>query len=76
MYGYVNKSKQTNISPFRILLFFPLRLFKRFRELIGHDLVSVVLLSPHKTAHTAFQFGFVLGQRIVVNSSRGDLFRR
>jgi len=71
-----NKSKPPNIPPFWTSLFFPSTLFVRFWGLIGRDWVSVVPLSPCKLAYIGFQFAFVLGQKIVVNSSRGDLFRR
>jgi len=71
-----NKSKPPNIPTFWTSLFFPSTLFVGFRELIGRDWVSVVPLSPCKMAYIGFQFAFVLGQKIVVNSSRGDLFSR
>lgn len=71
-----NKSKLPNILPFWSLLFFPSTLCVRFRELIGRDWVSVVPLSPCKMAYTGFQFAFVLGQKIVVNSSRVYVFWR
>ena len=73
---YRTKFKQPNIPPFWTSLFFPSTLFVRFRELIAQDWVSVVPLSPCKMAYIGFQFAFVLGQKIVVNSSGGDLFRR
>ena len=71
-----SKSKPLNMPPFWTSLSFSSTLFVRFRELIGRDWVSVVPLSPCKMAYMGFQFAFVLGQKIVVNSSRGNLFWR
>lgn len=70
-----NKSKPPNIPPFWTSLFLSSTLVVRFRELIGRDWVSVAF-KPCKMAYIGFQFAFVLGQKIVVNISRGDLFRR